>query len=263
LTQKHKEKAPEKLARLQRRFTSHLRDPEGADLPEGIEDRRMAVYRDNVFRGNRRFLAANFPVLRSLYEDADWDVLTRNFLRLHRSQTPLFPRLPLEFLKYLQEEHSPAEADPPFLLELAHWEWVQKELRTDARDVEALQADPEGDLLSGVPLVSPLAQVCSYTYQVHEIDAENRPATPAETPTHLLAYRNRKHQVRVMALNAVSVLLLANLQENEAASGETVLRAVATEIGHADASAVIAHGSTLLEDWRARDVIVGTRPQHP
>jgi hypothetical protein len=261
LTQNRSEKAPEKLVQLQRKFTSHLRDPEGADLPEGIEDRRMAVYRDNVFRGNRRLLAANFSVLRSLYGDGEWDRLIRNFLRHHRSRTPLFPRLPQEFLNYLQEEHNPADEDPPFLLELAHWEWVQKALLTADREVEAAALDPDGDLLSGTPLVSPLAQVCSYTFAVHEIGADNQPAAPPELPTHLLAYRNRKHQVRVMGLNAISVLLLARLQENEASSGETVLRAVASEIGHADADAVIAHGRALLEDWRARDVILGTCSQ--
>jgi hypothetical protein len=258
---KRSEKAPESLARLQRRFTGHLRDPEGANLPEGIEDRRMAVYRDNVFKGNRRLLAANFPVLRSVYDDSGWDELTRNFLRLHRSQTPLFPRLALEFVNYLQEEHKPGKADPPFLVELAHWEWVQKALRTDALDLGSIAVDPEGDLIAGVPQVSPLAQVCSFSFPVHEISADNQPKSPPETPTHLLAYRNRDQKVRVMRLNAVSVLLLARLQENENSSGEAVLHAIAGEIGHADPQVVIAHGRELLEDWRARDIVLGTAAQ--
>ena len=260
MTRKSSEKAPEELIQLQRRFTRHLRDPEGTAIPEGVEDRRMAIYRDNVFKGNRRFLAANFPVLRSVYKDADWDALTRSFLRLHRSQTPLFPQLSQEFVTYLQEEHIPGEADPPYLLELAHWEWLQKALGTDALDLETISVDPGGDLLSGVPLVSPLARVFSCTFPVNEIGDDNRPLAPSETPIHLLAFRNRIHEVRVMSLNAVSVLLLTRLLENESASGESVLRLVAGEIGHQDENIVIAHGGTLLEDWRARDVILGTRP---
>lgn len=258
MKQRPSEKPPESLARLQRRFTGHLRDPEGKVPPEGVEDRRMDVYRNNVFRGNRRFLAANFPVLRSLFEDADWDRMTRNFLILHRSRTPLFPQLPREFLGYLEKEHQPTEVDPPFLLELAHWEWVQKDLMTDGRDLEAVPANPEGDLLAGVPVVSPLAEICSFNFPVHEIGPDNRPDAPPETPTHLLVYRDRAHQMRVMSLNAVSVLLLARLKENRASSGESVLRAVAEEIGH-DTQSVLAHGGNLLNDWLARDVILGTR----
>ena len=67
--------------RLQYRFTAHLRDPKSNPVPAGIEDRRMAIYRDLVFSNVEMFLSANFPVIRNLYSDADWNVMTRDFLR--------------------------------------------------------------------------------------------------------------------------------------------------------------------------------------
>ncbi len=39
-------KAPEALARLQEEFAAHIRDPQNMAAPEGIEDRRMGIYRD-------------------------------------------------------------------------------------------------------------------------------------------------------------------------------------------------------------------------
>ncbi len=37
------------LEDLQRRFAAHLRDPATAPAPEGIEDRRLQVYRELFF----------------------------------------------------------------------------------------------------------------------------------------------------------------------------------------------------------------------
>ena len=114
--------APEALAKLQREFAAHIRDPSGTPAPGDVEDRRMSVYRELFFNNLRSFLETNFPVLRSLYDDAAWDMLSRDFFRDFRAQTPLFPEIPREFLRYLQDHRQDHESDPPFMLELAHYE---------------------------------------------------------------------------------------------------------------------------------------------
>ena len=62
---------------LQYRFTAHLRDPEHAPVPAGIEDQRMGVYRELVYANMEGFISSNFPVIRTLYDDADWESLAR------------------------------------------------------------------------------------------------------------------------------------------------------------------------------------------
>ena len=62
--------APEKLARLQTRFAAQIRNPQSVPAPEGIEDRRMDIYRNLFFSNVCTFLSSNFPVLKSLYEEA-------------------------------------------------------------------------------------------------------------------------------------------------------------------------------------------------
>ena len=55
--------APEALARLQTSFAAHIRDPQNVAAPEGIEDRRMSVYRNLFFNNICNLLSSNFPVL--------------------------------------------------------------------------------------------------------------------------------------------------------------------------------------------------------
>jgi len=123
--------APEALAKLQTNFAGHIRDPDSVPAPDGIEDRRMAIYRDLFFNNIVTFLSSNFPVLKTLYSDDDWRSLCREFFTSYRCHTPLFPEIPREFLKYLQDHRQDHQDDPPFMLELAHYEWVELALSLD------------------------------------------------------------------------------------------------------------------------------------
>src|SRR5881398_268783 len=109
---------------LQKRFTAHIRDPLREPAPDGIEDRRMAIYRDLVYSNMESFISSNFPVIRKLYNDAQWSILAHDFFREHRCHTPLFPQFAREFLRYLETRQQDQRGDPPFLLELAHYEWA-------------------------------------------------------------------------------------------------------------------------------------------
>lgn len=250
-----------RLARLQRDFAAHIRDPDVNPAPDGIEDRRMAIYRRLFFNNIASLLSGNFPVLRSLYDEDGWRRLMRDFYSRHRSQTPLFPEVAKEFLRYLQDERGAVAGDPPFLLELAHYEWVELALSIDENEPDQVPADASGDLLSGVPVLSPLAWPLSYRYPVHRIQAAFQPTEPPEQPTHLLVYRDRQDRVKFMQLNDVTRLLLDRLGSATASNGRALLLEVAAEIGHSDPEQVVTAGRAVLEDLRRRDVILGTRPQ--
>jgi hypothetical protein len=182
----HSGNPPEKLAAQQSRFAAHIRNPDKSAAPADVEDRRMAIYRDLFFNNIRKFLSTNFPVLRQLYSDGDWDILVRDFFTEHRCRTPLFPELPREFLQYLQEVRQTREGDPPFMLELAHYEWAELALSLDQHEFSNVAADPEGDLLDGIPVLSPLAWPLSYRFPVHRIRPDYQPAEAPAKATHLL-----------------------------------------------------------------------------
>lgn len=252
---------PETLLDLQLAFAGHIRNPESTPAPAGIEDRRMNIYRELFFNNISKFLAGNFPVLRRIYDESGWSRLTRDFYIEHRAHTPLFTELPREFLRYVQEHRLDRPGDPPFLLELAHYEWVELALSLDEHDLSRLPHDPEGDLLEGTPVLSPLAWPLSYRFPVHRIGPDFQPRTPPDEATHLLVYRNRQDEVKFMELNAVSRLLLALMQEQPQSSGRQLLEQTASRIGRQDPATVIAGGSQLMSDLRDRDVLLGTLPR--
>lgn len=254
---------PEPLAELQLRFAAHLRNPQAHCAPEDVEDRRMEIYRGLFFRNLSSFIAKSFPVLRALYEKPDWDTLIREFFDEYRCHTPLFTEIPREFVQYLQDVRGSRPDDPPFLLELAHYEWVEIALDLDARDPSAIPADPDGDLMAGVPVVSPLAWPLSYRFPVHRIRPEFQPAEAPPEATHLLVYRDREDRVRFMQLNPISLLLVQALARNEGQAGREVLQELAGQLGQADPDPLQQSGALTLEDLRRRDVILGVRPETP
>lgn len=251
---------PEALARLQTRFAAHIRDPNTVAAPEGIEDRRMGIYRDLFFSNICTFLSSNFPVLKSLYEEAEWKALCRDFYRDYRCHTPLFPELPREFLKYLQDHRQNFEGDPPFMLELAHYEWVELALSLDETDVDDIAVIPDGDLLNGVPVLSPLVWPLTYQYPVHHIRADYQPVTAPEQATHLLVWRQHNFSVKFMQLNEISMLLVQKMKEESGMPGLDLLKAVAGIIKHPKPEVVIEAGSALLNELKEKQIILGTRP---
>lgn len=243
---------------VQYRFTAHLRDPEHAPAPPGVEDRRMGVYRELVYANMESFISSNFPVIRSLYDDAEWEIFARDFLREHRCHTPLFPEFGREFLRYLETRQEQGREDPPFLLELAHYEWAELALSLDEASIDSVRCDPDGDPLTGVPAISPLACVLAYRFPVHRIAPEFRPSAPPPEPTLLLLVRGRDDTVRFHELNALSAMLFEHLQQNTQASGRECLDALLAAYDAETAANLRAAGEVILHEWKEREAILGT-----
>ncbi len=247
-------------------MTRHLRDPASSPAPLGIEDRRLAIYRDLLLNNIEGLLAGNFPVIRKLLGDEQWRTLVRDFYREHRSQTPLFPEIAREFLGYLETRASrdllqtePARIDPPFLAELAHYEWVELALQiSEASPTDTLH-DPDGDLLIGAPLLSPLAWPLAYRWPVHQLGPDHQPVTPPDAPTLLLLRREPDGSVRFSSLSPLAFRLLQRLDDLPTLSGLEHLQALANEAATADLAVFIEQGCALLQQMRASQVVIGTR----
>lgn len=256
--------APARLRAQQYGFAAHLRDPLQAPAPDGLEDRRLQVYRELFYNNVEGLLAGNFPVMRRLLGDARWHALVRDFYREHRCHTPLFPELGKELLRYLEARQQAGRGDPPFLLELAHYEWIELALSLDEQELDAVPHDPAGDLLAGVPVPSPLAWPLAYTWPVAQLRADFQPDVPPEQPTFVLVLRDRADKVQFKAIDALGFQLMQALHGNEGGlSGDALLRGLAVELGAPDPQAFVAGGARLLEQLRARDAVLGTRPADP
>jgi hypothetical protein len=217
----------------------------------------MAVYADLFFNNVAGLLAANFPVIRSLRDEDAWRARIRVFYRDHRCHTPLFTDIAREFIRHL-EDRGDASDDPPFLAELAHYEWSELALSLDESDIAAIAHDPDGDVVDGVPVVSPLARVLAYRFPVHRIRADFQPSEPPAQPTLILLVRDRADELHFLEIDALTALLFERLQANTEASGRACLGALLVELGRDDA-AVRESGLAILAHLRARDALLGTR----
>jgi hypothetical protein len=248
--------------RLQYRFAAHLRDPARHRAPAGIEPRRMKIYAELFYNNVQGFLASAFPVLRRITPDERWHALVRDFYARHESAEPLFHQIAGEFLKYLDQRkrrRAVSRDDWPFLQQLAHYEWVELALTVADTELTPQLADPRGDLLEGVPVVSPLAWPLAYDYPVHRIGPDFLPREPGAQPTHLIVYRDRHDDVKFMEANAVTARLLELLRGRRRASGRAQLRRLARELKHPQPDAVVAQGAAILAGLRERDIILGTK----
>lgn len=229
----------------------HLRDPQGQPAPEGVEERRLKIYRDLIYNNVEGFISGGFPVLRSLYRDDDWHQLVREFIDQHRCHTPYFLEISQEFLNFLMAREEPGPNEPPFQLELAHYEWV--ELALDVSEQQLAEAPGEYALLSSVPQLSPLAWLLSYQYPVHLIGPGFQP-TAAEQPTYLVVYRDRLDKVCFVQLNAATARMLELVRDNEAASAQELLTTLAAELGM-EVDAVLDFGAAQLAEFIEQSVV--------
>ncbi len=238
-------------------FCAHIRDPQKHPHPDDVENRRMKIYRELFYNNVEGFIANTYPVLRRIIPDAHWHTIIRDYFANHLSHTPLFPEMPREFLKYLEHERTPHPNDPNFILELAHYEWVELALSILDERIDTKQIDPSGDLLTGVPVVSPLAWQFSYHYPVHKISPDFQPNEPDENQTHLVIYRDASDEVHFMVLNSVTARLLQLIQEDNNHTGNTLLAKIADELQHPQPEVVIKGGTQILNDLKNRRVLLG------
>ena len=241
-------------------FAAHIRDPDGKPAPSGIEDRRMAIYRELFFNNLFKLLGSTFPVLRKLYGADGFRHLVRSFMAGYRARTPYFLEIPKEFIAFLQTAYEARDSDPPFLVELAHYEWA--ELALSVSDAEnPADVDPAGDLLAGVPVKSVLAWSLNYRFPVHRIDESFRPDEPGEQPTFLVVYRRPDDdELGFMELNPVTARLLELVDANESGrSGRELLADLAEEISYPDPAALVEHGGGAMREMRDAGILLGVR----
>ena len=250
------------LVDFQRAFTAYIRDPARAPAPVEIPPERMQLYAELVFGNVERVMSNMFPVLKSRLSVCHWHQLAREFFRDHDLHDPLFQSMPREFLRFL-ENRTPAAHEPPYLLELAHWEWVDYALSIDLTEITRDGIVRDGCLLSSKPALNPLVWMLCYQFPVQRFRDQAPGCDAPPQPTYLVAYRDGEDRVGYLELNAVTARLLELLDGGEYARGEALLQVLAGELGQECNAAFLAAGQTMLEDLRARDIVLGVWREFP
>jgi hypothetical protein len=203
------------LIKTQRAFIQHIKNPQAHPFDGEIEYRRLKIYRDLFFNNILGFLSSGFPVLESLYSEKQWQVLARKFFIEHTCRSPYFIDISKEFVEYLSGEYALTESDPVFMLELAHYEWLEL-------DVSVRQSSQIANVWDGHSQViqvqmSDLASLVSYQYPVHQISSDFKPTQTNEV-VYLVIYRDATDDVNFTLVNAVSAHLLSIIAQQGVAS---------------------------------------------
>lgn len=247
-----------RFRQLQYQLAAHIRDPQATEAPHGIEDRRLAIYRELFFNNVASLLAGTFPVLRQVLGKERWHKLIRAWFASHQSHTPYFLEVSRDFLGFLETPGAAAAGLPAFALELAHYEWIELALSVAEDEPDLQEVDRDGDLLGGEPVVSTLAEVLRYRYPVHTIGPDNQPEEPPAEPTWLVVVRDLEDRVGFVHINAVTARLL-ELATAGGQTGAAMLSQIATELEHQRPEVVIDGGVELLKMLRKKDIILGSK----
>lgn len=243
------------LLRQQQALTRYLRDPEHEAPPVDMNAARVNVYRDLVFNNVSQLLGSTFPVLIRIIGQERWRILIRGFLRDYRAQTPKFGEIAEEFVGYLASEPAVlSQGDwPAFLVELAHYEWVEMVLQQS--DAEPLPASDPAQLLERPLQVSALAWPLAYTWPVQILSPDHQPSTPPAQPTLLLVRRAVDFSVKFSELSPLAWRLLQRIEEFPLLSGREQLQGLALEAGLPETVSFMDSGLALLQQLYEDGVI--------
>jgi hypothetical protein len=242
--------------RYQLAFTARLRDPLNQPPLAGVPGERMAVYEEIVFNNLFESISACFPVAHKVIGKRKWLKLNQAFMRDYSASSPLFRKIPEQFLQFLNNTDPALQAMlPPYLNSLCHYEWIELFVASIPTTAKPNDIDPEGDLGNNKPAFAPNMQLLNYDYAVHKISPRHKPKQPEST--QLLVFLNADDQVKFMELNAVTYRLISLLQ-NEPLTGKQALTLLAKELQHPLPESIIEFGLSILGDLRNQGVIIGT-----
>ncbi|MBV7574501.1 putative DNA-binding domain-containing protein [Pseudomonas sp. PDM32] len=243
------------LVQQQTTMGLYLRDPEHNAPPTEMDPARAQVYRDLVFANLSSLLSGTFPVLVKILGDEDWRSLVRIFLRDYRARTPKFGEIAQEFVEFLASEPL-ALADgswPPFMVELAHYEWVEMALQQS--DAEPVAAGDAALLLDRALQVSPLAWPLAYAWPVQRVGPDYQPDVLPAQPTLLLVRRAEDWGVKFSELSPLAWRLLQRIGEIPELTGREQLQGLAVEAGAVGALEFLEGGLVLLRQMHGEGVV--------
>ncbi|AZG72897.1 DUF2063 domain-containing protein [Shewanella livingstonensis] len=196
---------------VQQQFMDYIRDPR-LPLPEGIEPRRMKIYRELFFNNIAGFVSSAFPVLKSVYQDDQWQALVQQFFVSHDCKTPIFVEIAGEFLAFLQHEYQMTEDDPVFMLQLAHYEWLELCVAV-APDTPTAQLINITELSQHRLCLAACARVAQYAFDVQHISIDYQPIKPTPQAHFFCVFRELTDEVAFLQLTPLSAQVLAYIEQ--------------------------------------------------
>lgn len=229
----------------QKDFCAYLRKPTPFQIPQHIGE-NISVYREVSLYSVDGLLKPTFPVLRSILSEEQWNDLIIQFFEACYVQSPISSDVPKEFVDFLEKLPN---LQPAFLVELAHYEWVELAVMIDVSKVEKnLNFNIEKLVLN------PTLRLLTYIYPVQQLSVDFQPPQPLDIPIFLAVYRDCNDDVQFMELNAVTARLLELLTKSS--NADIIFNNLIKNLPNLNSTAIIEHGKTLLKELFESDVLL-------
>lgn len=238
-----------KFQQVQQRFVTYLRSQDQNEKPSDVEQERLDVYRELLFNNISGFVSSAFPVLKSLYEEHAWQQRLQLFFAGYRCENPFFLSIAQSYLDFLHNHYQLQDSDPVFMLELAQYEWLELELATRKAEPALAVADVKQQALQ----LSELASVQAYQYPVHKICPEFQP-TETEA-SFLLIYRNPDDEVKFIALNQLTTLLLQVLAQQPGLTLTELVGQLSPYVPQLDPAQLVSGAEQILANFAEKGIV--------
>lgn len=182
------------------------------------------AYRDLMGTSLETTLVNAYPRTYQLLPAALWEELIVSFLRSYDKHSPYFWQMPKGLADFVQAQGWGQRAGISCLAELIHFEWLEIEVYM-APNGPLTSYSVHGDLIQDVPYVTPMHQLCTYTYPVFDphFSSSSKPGEYA-----VFCFRHLKsRQVRVIPLPPFYARVMTRLLAGDATGGEAIAYAAA------------------------------------
>ena len=252
----------------QHQFVDYLRNPlKNEVLPESLPQgsRVYAKLLSSKMEGSGYNC---FPISCQLLGAVRWKQLIQTFIRDHRCISPLYREIPDEFVDYLMNQQTPLKL-PEFIVELAHYEWMELVLETVKPSQSGNFFPVKSDLLTVIPALNPVLHLLHYHYPVQNISAsdpywknwESRLEPYPQEAIILAGLRDSNDKIHFIELNAVTTRLIELMQEG-LSTGEQALLELAAEMHYGDHETILPFGTEILHQLEQQQIIIGAHHEH-
>ena len=252
----------------QHQFVDYLRNPLKNDaVPESLPA-KSSIYAKLLFSKIEGSLDNCFPISCQLLGSERWQQLIKTFIRDHQCKSPLYREIPDEFIDYLMNEQS-ALVLPKFIIELAHYEWMELVLETIKPTHSTEFFSIKEDFLSITPVLNPVLHLLHYNYPVQDIGAsdpywenwQSRSKPYPQTPLILAGLRDPSGQINFIKLNTVTARLIELIQEGYSTCEQALLE-LAAEMHYGDHETILPFGIETLQQLKEQHIIIGAHHGH-
>ncbi len=254
--------------KYQHQFVDYLRNPlKNEVLPESLPQ-KSSIYAKLLYSKIEGSLDNCFPISCQLLGSALWKQLIQLFIRDHRCKSPLYREIPDEFVDYLMNEQTQLKL-PAFIVELAHYEWMELVLETIKPSYSAAFFAIKNDLLTVIPVLNPVLHILHYNYPVQNITAsdpywkswDTRLEPYTQESIILAGLRDNDDNIHFIELNAVTARLIELMQQG-GSTAEQVLLELAAEMHYGDHKSILPFGSETLQQFEQQHIIIGAHHEN-